>query len=208
MHPLLEEDGSKLWAPTMTGVGERAHLATPDTNLETHITDILNVIEMEDLSDITLVAHSYGGMVGTGVADRARARIARLIYLDSFVPEDGQALVDILGASRPPADAGWLVPSRPIPPDTSPEDAAWIAARRGPQPLKSFTTPLRLSAPLSLPRAFIYCTRAGPGDPHRPSADKAKAAGWPCRDIDASHSPHITAPVLLATTLKELAALI
>ena len=96
MRPLLRDKGHELFTPTYTGVGERAHLATPEVGLETHIQDILAVLEAEDLSGIVLVGHSYGGMVATGVADRAASRIAQLIYLDAFVPRSGQSLFDLL----------------------------------------------------------------------------------------------------------------
>ena len=91
-----EKAGHRLIAPTYTGLGERSHLANPAIDLETHIQDILNVIKFEDLSDIVLLGHSYGGMVATGVADRARERVTQLIYLDAFVPRDGQSLFDRL----------------------------------------------------------------------------------------------------------------
>ena len=90
MHPLMAAAGHRLVSPTYTGLGERAHLANPSIDLETHIQDILNVIRYEDLREVVLIGHSYGGMVATGVADRAREAIAQLIYLDAFVPEDGQ----------------------------------------------------------------------------------------------------------------------
>ena len=86
MHPLMQAAGHRLVTPTYTGLGEREHLASPSVDLETHIQDILNVIRYEDLRDIVLLGHSYGGMVATGVADRARDRVAQLIYLDAFVP--------------------------------------------------------------------------------------------------------------------------
>ena len=86
MHPLMAASGHRLVTPTYTGLGERAHLANPSIDLETHIEDILNVIKYEDLRDIVLVGHSYGGMVATGVADRARDRVTQLIYVDAFVP--------------------------------------------------------------------------------------------------------------------------
>ena len=86
MHPLMQAAGHRLVTPTYTGLGERVHLADPSIDLETHIQDMLNVIKYEDLRDIVLLGHSYGGMVATGVADRARDRIAQLIYLDAFVP--------------------------------------------------------------------------------------------------------------------------
>ena len=125
MHPLMSAAGHRLVTPTYTGLGERVHLANPSIDLETHIQDILNVIKYEDLRDIVLIGHSYGGMVATGVADRARDRIAQLIYIDAFVPDDGQSLLDLdeVGAA---ADAGtreagdgWRVPPNPTPPDTA-----------------------------------------------------------------------------------------
>jgi pimeloyl-ACP methyl ester carboxylesterase len=88
MHPLMAAVGHRLVTPTYTGLGERAHLASPSIDLETHIDDILNVIRYEDLCDIVLIGHSYGGMVTTGMADRARDRIAQLIYIDAFVSVD------------------------------------------------------------------------------------------------------------------------
>ena len=100
MRPLWRARGHEVFTPTYTGLGERAHLAAPSINLDTHIRDTLNVLEYEDLSGVVLVGHSYGGMVATGVADRARDRIRQLIYLDAFVPEDGKALHDYVPAER------------------------------------------------------------------------------------------------------------
>jgi pimeloyl-ACP methyl ester carboxylesterase len=88
MHPLMARRGHRLVTPTYTGLGERAHLARPDIDLDAHIADILAVLEYEDLSRINLIGHSYGGMVATGVADRARTRVVQLIYLDAFAPDD------------------------------------------------------------------------------------------------------------------------
>src|ERR1700692_147822 len=100
MHPLMSAAGHRLVTPTYTGLGEREHLAHRSVDLETHIADILNVIRYEDLRDVVLIGHSYGGMVATGVADRARDRIAQLIYLDAFVPKDEQSLFDLNEAGR------------------------------------------------------------------------------------------------------------
>src|SRR5512143_4241591 len=88
MRPLLRAAGHDIWTPSYTGLGERAHLASPAIDLDTHIKDVVGAIEMEDLNDVVLVGHSYGGMVATGVADRARGRIAQIVYLDAFVPRD------------------------------------------------------------------------------------------------------------------------
>src|ERR1700741_4935566 len=100
MHPLMGKAGHRLVTPSYTGLGERAHLAHPGIDLETHIEDMLNVIRYEDLRDVVLIGHSYGGMVATGVADRARDKVKQLIYIDAFVPADGQSLLDFLADSE------------------------------------------------------------------------------------------------------------
>src|SRR5262249_39341583 len=100
MHPLMSAARHRLITPTYTGLGDREHLAGPSSDLETHIQDMLAVIKYEDLRNVVLIGHSYGGMVATGVADRARERITQLIYLDAFVPKNGQSLLDLL---PPPA---------------------------------------------------------------------------------------------------------
>src|SRR5690349_514543 len=100
MHPLMQTAGHRLLTPTYTGLGDRVHLANPDIDLDTHIEDIVNVIKYEDLHDIVLLGHSYGGMVATGVADRARDLIDQMIYLDAFVPGEGQCLLDLLPESE------------------------------------------------------------------------------------------------------------
>src|SRR4051812_28090072 len=123
MHPLMRSAGHRLVTPTYTGLGERVHLANPSLDLESHIEDILNVITYEDLRDIVLVGHSYGGMVATGVADRARDRVAQLIYIDAFVPGDGQSLFDLNEPGRVSSQNaakngdGWRVPPMAAPPD-------------------------------------------------------------------------------------------
>src|SRR5512145_1133775 len=130
VRPLLRAAGHEVFTPSYTGLGERAHQASRAINLETHVADVLGVIDCEDLRDIVLVGHSYGGMVATGVADRVRDRIARLVYLDAFVPGHGQSLFDMLprqerARRQEEANArgdGWLVPPNPPPSDTSPED--------------------------------------------------------------------------------------
>ena len=98
VRPLITAAGHQFFTPTYTGLGERAHLASPSNDLETHIQDVLGVLQFEDLCEVILIGHSYGGMVATGVADRARDRIARLIYLDAFfvVLPHGQTLIDLL----------------------------------------------------------------------------------------------------------------
>lgn len=212
MHSLLSAAGHRLLVPTYTGLGERAHLATPEVSLDTHIQDLQGVIRYEELSDFVLVAHSYGGMVATGLADRVPERIRQIIYLDAFVPRDGQALVDIVPAETRARilatgdDGGWLVQPQPIPDDTSPEDVQWIEQYRIPQPLRCFDTPVRLAhGDTKVPRAYIYALRHPPADTFGPFAARAKSEGWAYHEIDASHSPHVTAPAKLAELLAAIA---
>ena len=213
MRPLLRAAGHELWTPTYTGLGERAHLASPSVDLDTHIADILGVLDMEDLREIVLIGHSYGGMVATGVADRARERIAQVIYLDAFVPKDGQSLLDLQGAEtrnrmRELArtdGGGWRLPPNPMPPDTPEADVAWAASRRLPHPLKCFEQPLRLTNAAPPPRSYIYCRRARPDDVFRQFAERAqRESGWRYFEMDASHNPHITVPTALLAILKEI----
>lgn len=212
MHPLMNEAGHRLLTPTYTGLGERAHLAHPAIDLETHITDMLQVIKYEDLRDFVLVGHSYGGMVATGVADRARDKVKQLIYIDAFVPADGQSLLDLNEVARPRMQEamqngdGWRVPPNPTPSDTSPEDVAWLSERRVHMPVKCFEQKLKLSAPLTLPRSYIYATRITPADTFGPFAKMTKNdPAWRYYEIDASHSPNVTAPEALMAMLEKIA---
>lgn len=202
MRPLMAAADHTFVTPTYTGLGERAHLATPATDLETHVDDLLAVLYYEDLRDVVLLGHSYGGMVATGVADRAPERIAQLIYLDAFVPRDGQSLADLV----PPAQRdrhrtaaahgdGWRVPPNPVADDTSPEDAAWIAGRRAAHPLKCFEQPLRLRrGEPTLPRCYIRAVRY-PSVAFDGFAARARSEpGWRAFEIAATHSPNVTAP--------------
>ena len=176
-----------------------------------HVQDVVGVLETEDLRDVTLIGHSYGGMVATGVADRARDRIARLIYLDAFAPQDGESLFGLGGAAheqimRERAAEGWRVSPNPMPPDTPEADKMWAVPRRLPQPIKTFAQPLKLGAPLTLPRHYIYATRAAPNDVFRQFLERAKRERWGTSEIDASHNPHITCPEVLMALLEGIVA--
>jgi pimeloyl-ACP methyl ester carboxylesterase len=212
MRPLLRAAGHEVFTPSYTGLGERAHLASPSVDLETHVRDVLATLEFEDLTGVVLVGHSYGGIVATGAADRARGRVAHLVYLDAFVPRSGQCAFDLV-----PPDArtrmerlaaqeggGWRVPPNPMPPDTAAEDVVWAVPKRRPQPIGTLRQALTFSEEHLPPRGYIYCTRVGPGDPFRPSAERARRDGWRYVEMDASHSPHITAPVALARVLEAI----
>jgi pimeloyl-ACP methyl ester carboxylesterase len=212
MRPLMQAAGHRMFTPSYTGLGERVHLANPSIDLETHIEDMLGVVKYEDLRDIVLLGHSYGGMVATGVADRARDRIAQLIYLDAFVPEDGQSLLDLSEPDRQRLQelkAGdWRVPPRPISPDTADADREWLNARRVDMPVRCFETKLKLQGGrLTLPRSYIYATRITPADTFGQFAKRTKnEAGWRYYEIDASHSPNVTAPDALMALLQQIVA--
>jgi pimeloyl-ACP methyl ester carboxylesterase len=213
MRPLMRSAGHELWTPTYTGLGERVHLGHADVNLDTHIQDIVAVLESEDLSEVILIGHSYGGMVATGVADRARERIAQLVYLDAFAPTDGQAVFDLvppdiaakMRAAAQASESGYGIPPNPMPSDTSPEDQAWAVPRRPPQPLQAFATKLKLSAEPSAPRTYIYAKKAGIGDNFRQFYQRAQREGWKTYEIESSHNPHITNPRGLLAILNEIA---
>jgi len=213
MRPLMRAAGHEIFTPSYTGLGEREHLASRAVNLSLHITDLVNVLEFEDLRDAVLVGHSFGGLVATGVADRARDRVARIIYVDAFVPEDGQSLMDLVpsqaretmkNAARVAGD-GWRVPPRDMPPDTPPETRAWAMPRRVPHPIAAFEEPVHLSGEALPPRAYIYCRRTDDDDRFGPFAARARREGWPYAEIDATHNPHITAPLELCALLQKLA---
>ena len=218
LRPLLQAGGHAVFTPTYTGVGERAHLAHPGIDLDHHINDLLQLLQFEDLTDVVLIGHSYGGMVATGVADRAPERIAQLVYIDAFVPRDGDSALSLVPAEQrqrmqdataatTAAGDGWRLPPNPMPPDTPAADVAWAVPRRLPQPIKTFTQPIVLTGAVDrLPRSYVYCSRFGPGDGFRPFAERAqREPGWRYVELDASHNPQVTMPETLARLLIDLA---
>src|SRR5688572_5091788 len=214
MRPLLQARGHTLWIISYTGIGDRSHLANPGIDLETHIKDVVAALESEDLKEVVLIGHSYGGMVATGVADRVANRISQLVYLDAYVPQNGQSMIDFSVPERvkqwresaATEGGGWAIPPGPMPSDTAPEDVAWASPRRMMHPLKSFEQPIRLSgAAHAIPRTYIYCTRPRPIDVFRQFLEQSRREpGWRSFEIDASHNPHITTPDVLAELLDEV----
>jgi pimeloyl-ACP methyl ester carboxylesterase len=215
---LLQAEGHVVYAPTMTGLGERAHLLNADVDLDRHIEDIAAVLEFEDLRDVILVGHSYGGMVITGTADRVPERVGRLVFLDAANPVNGQSLVDVAGpvinAVRPfgevrdgtelvllPApDAGLLYGV------TDPDDLAWMAERLTPHPWRCFEQPLRLTnedALWAIPQYHIVCTSTL-ATRQESLLDRARAEGrlW---DIDTGHDLMVTEPEKVTRALVQVA---
>jgi pimeloyl-ACP methyl ester carboxylesterase len=213
----LRAAGHEVHAPTLTGLGERSHLLGPDVDLDVHITDVVNVLHYEDLQDVVLVGHSYGGTVITGVADRAGGRVGRLVYLDAAIPENGQSTADLLGNPEFPS-VGRVVDGVELFlfPDArtvqvygvkDPDDLAWMVERLTPHPWRSFAQPLRLTSGARLaaiPQYHIVCAstlaRGAIG-----RLDNARAEGrlW---SIDSGHDLMITAPQAVADALLEVLA--
>ena len=217
--PLLRRAGHEVHAPTMTGLGERSHLVSPSVDLDLHIRDIVAVLHYEDLRDVILVGHSYGGMVITGVADRAVDRVGHLVYLDAANPVNHQSLVDIAGpyieAARPTGkvvDGVELVlfpGSEPLPNYgvTDPDDIAWMQQRLTPHPWRCFEQKLELTneqALWSIPRYHIVCTSTlATRDPKLIEAARAEDRLW---DIDTGHDLMISEPQTVANALLEVAS--
>jgi pimeloyl-ACP methyl ester carboxylesterase len=202
---LLRAKGCNVYRPQLTGQGERVHLARPDIGLDTHIEDVVNMILYEDLHDVILVGHSYGGMVITGVADRIPDRIRRLVYLDAFVPNDGESMQSLLGAHwsdiPPLTENGFVVPKWVKPDQPPPHDV--------PQSLKTMTDPIVLRNELAhaLPGTYILTVAKG----HRPEDDeffaqsqRARARGWPVLILTADHNPQWSEPEKLAQMLAHI----
>lgn len=217
VRPLLRAAGHEVFTPTLTGLGERAHLGTPGTDLDTHVADVAAVLHYEDLSGVVLVGHSYGGIVITGVADRAGERVGHLVYLDADVPLDGESEMDFVSdeeraayeeAARTRGD-GWQVPPPfpdPLPPGLPPE-VVWGVARMSPMPLRAMTEPLRPSTPSpDLLRTYVYCTEGKDGEPPLRNLDRIRSdPSWQFVELAADHVAHVTAPEKLAATLLDLA---
>jgi pimeloyl-ACP methyl ester carboxylesterase len=207
--PLLRRAGHEVHTPSLTGIGERSHLACAAVNLSTHISDVLQCLRYERLGDVVLVGHSYGGMVVTGVADRAPERIRTLVYLDAFVPTDGQSLMDLVPAgvrAAFPAE-GWQVP--PLAPERQgmrdAEEIAWLDARRDPQPRGCLTEPLALEGRYRSARAYIFCNGYSPSS-FTPFAEGARNdRAWRYHELPTHHYPHVSMPRETAGLLEVIA---
>jgi pimeloyl-ACP methyl ester carboxylesterase len=216
--PFLEAAGHEVYAPTLTGLAERASELSPDVGLDTHIQDIVGLLEEKNLHGVILVGHSYGGMVITGVVDQVPERIAHLVYLDTFVPRDGESMVDvsplviwILRKQAQPR-GGWKIASRGDYGVTTEPDRSWVLSKVTPQPLKTFVQPLHLKNPnivSTKPRTHIVCTSGGIFQSIMQHilgrrALPPKGAGWRLRQLPTGHDAMITSPRELARLLLEV----
>jgi pimeloyl-ACP methyl ester carboxylesterase len=210
----LRASGHRVYTPTLTGLGERSHLLSKDITLELFTRDVVNVLEWEDLSQVVLVGHSFGGITITGAAERVPHRIGRLVYLDSFVLENGQSPFSILapdvadarrklaqefsgGTSMPPPDPSVLGV-------TDPADVAWLKERMTPHPLSTYEDPMILEGPVGsgLPVTYIAVKPYfAPAAGSRAFAQRQKE--WRYLEIEAGHNAMVTSPKEVTDVLLE-----
>ncbi len=212
---LLQHRGHEVFTPSLTGIGERRHLTSPLVDLTTHVGDVVNQALYEDLRDVVLVGFSYGGCVVTGAVDHISSRIRHLVYLDAFVPHDGESISSMTGQPddrRIALEEPWLVPPPPRSFD-DPAEAAFMVARRTPQPRACFTEAVALTRPIEehpFERTYIRATADSPTAPFAEVFDAAaerarRSPAWHHREIHTSHMIASNAPGELAATLLEMA---
>jgi len=209
LRPFLK--GHEVFAPSLTGLGERKHLARPDVDLETHIGDIVSILEMEDLRDVVLVGHSYGGMVVTGAADRAHDRIKRIVYLDAFVPENGKCVLDYAvperaarmreegertGSVSPPPLSLWGL--------TKPEHIDFVKPREVRHPYRTLSQAIRLSGNADrIPKTFVYCSSPATGSFDAFAAKYRNDPAWKYFELKTGHDAMILMPERVAEILQK-----
>jgi pimeloyl-ACP methyl ester carboxylesterase len=208
---LLQAQGHDVFTPTLTGVADRSHLSSPNVSLETHITDIANLIRWEELSDVILCGHSYGGCVVSGVADRVPDRIGALVYLDAFVLENGQCLNDTIPpevrserlAEAKEVGEGWKLP--PISAEefnVNLQDRDWVNRQSTMQSLACFEQPLRLTGAANRIKNITYIWASGwSPSPFPQFYDKAKAKGWKSITVESGHDVMLDRPEELTELL-------
>jgi pimeloyl-ACP methyl ester carboxylesterase len=223
LAPVLREAGHEVYTPTLSGLGDRSAMLSPDIGLDTQIEDVANLLIYEDLSDVILVGHGYGGAVVTGVAELMARRVAHLVYLDAFILRDGESVWGHLSEEEqafiqlqlnmnfetwklPPQEVADLVEVAWVE-GWSEALASWSAARLSAQPLKPAKDAIKLrggGAFDALPRTYIRCTLSQEfGLPDM--VERAKASGWPLIELQAGHTPQISAPELLIPVLLQIA---
>jgi pimeloyl-ACP methyl ester carboxylesterase len=222
----LRELGHEVHAPTLTGLGERSHLATPAIGLSTHIADVADALTSRDLHEVTLVGTSSAGTVITGVADTSSDRISSLVYLDAFLPSDGQCTLDLMPKERREAlerfvaeeGDGWLVPRfAPAPwhaivggevwQVTDDADVEWLLPRLRPTPFGHFDEPVTLarSGGANLDYVYVRCTGRPPAPFDQAIGRVQSTPGWRYLEIGTPHVPYITHPDRVTAMLAEIA---
>ena len=213
VRPLLEQAGARVSTPTLTGVGERAHLIDRRVNLETHVDDIVNHIDSEELTDVVLVGHSYAGFPASLAATRRPDAVSHLVLLDSFFPKEGETLLGHLGPdfandfnAKAAADLSWNIPPLPAAAfGLKGDDAAWVDRHLKPHPIATHTQPAKYG-PGPLPRrTYVRCTQSTIAPIFQISLENVKADGqFRMVEVDAGHDLMVDQPQLLAKTLLEV----
>jgi len=209
----LQAGGHDVFTPTLTGVGERSHLSSPQVNLETHVADVVNLIRWEEINDIVLCGHSYAGCVITGVADRVPERVRALVYLDAFILQNGQALHDVIPPALGEAQVtsakesgdGWQVP--PITAEffnVNAADRAWVNAQCTPQPLATFQQRLALRHEIPAEKATHVLATGYDHSPFPPFHALAKAKGWKTVTVSCGHDAMLDRPDDVARILRDV----
>ena len=207
--------GHRVYTPTLTGLGERSHLLSKDVTLDTWITDLVNVLEWEDLTEVMLVGHSFAGVVITGAADRAPQRIGHLIYLDSLILRDGESAFstfppDVTAARRKLAEASPGGLSVAVPPPsvfgvTDPGDAAWVQAKCTPHPVATYENKMTLKNPVGNGKPATYIAMKPDFASTAPGRALAKAQpGWRYIELDGAHDAMVTTPQALTDVLLDI----
>jgi pimeloyl-ACP methyl ester carboxylesterase len=209
VRDLLATQGHRVFTPTLTGLGERSHLLSRDVGLDTHIADVTSLMRWEELGDVVLVGHSYGGIVVRHVADQMPDRVRALVYLDAFVPENGKALCDYVpdgGQSFRDQAAThgdrWKVP--PIPAAAfavNPADAAWVDRQCTMHPLSTFETPARLSGACDQIENIGYIAGTGFDGPFGQFYTSAGERGWWREQLPCGHEVLLDMPNELTAQL-------
>jgi pimeloyl-ACP methyl ester carboxylesterase len=209
--PMLRKAGHDVYAATLTGLGERTHLASPEVTVETHVQDVANVLFYEDLHDVVLAGHSYGGNVISGVADRMPERLAQLVYMDAGVPwmeGEGDEARRRERAAQAEREGTWRIMPGDMQADDPEEIKKGAAPRRSGQPVRTFTERVRLERGVpSVPKAFVYCAKGKePGSAQAERAERIKAdPAWRYYELDTGHNLHYSAPEETVRILLELA---
>jgi pimeloyl-ACP methyl ester carboxylesterase len=211
---LLTGRGHRVLTPTLTGLGERAHLMNPDISLATHVTDVVNVIKWEQLSEVVLVGHSYAGFVISGVAERAPSALASIVFLDAFVPDNGDRLVDLTSqASREAIEASARGGDVTVPPRSAAffhvneKDQAWVDALCTPHPLKTMLDHAALTGARERVAKKAYIRAKSYPNPGFDAAYARLAAdpSWRCYEVACGHDVMVDMPERLAEILEEVA---
>lgn len=211
----LRAAGHAVFTPTLTGLADRSHLLGPGVTLQTHIRDVANLLLWEELKDVVLVGHSYGGMVITGAADRVADRIRTLVYVDAFTPAHGQAAFDLrapeanaIVLEKAKAGGGWRVsPTKAEAFMVNPADRAWVDGKCTDLPLGCFTEKLYLSGAVDGIADRVYVRAGGyPNVPFDRALEAARAdPRFRCHVVDCGHDIMVDAPEELTSILLESA---